>query len=131
MVSDSELIERLRGFLRNSDLNTTTNAIVRRKLEEDFGLDLSNRKAFIREQVDLFLQSQLGNADQDGENVEGDDLTAKINYENEVNGLDSKEVERVDGNIEDEEEEIQQTSGRKGKRGSVLYIYIFFPSLLF
>ncbi|OVA10503.1 SWIB/MDM2 domain [Macleaya cordata] len=43
MVSDSELVERLREFLRTSDLNTTTTAIVRRKLEEDFGVDLSNK----------------------------------------------------------------------------------------
>ncbi|CAN0864286.1 Upstream activation factor subunit spp27 [Linum grandiflorum] len=59
MVSDSELIERLREFLKTSDLETTTTTIVRRKLEDDFGVDLSDKKAFIREQVDLFLQSQL------------------------------------------------------------------------
>ncbi|XP_054825296.1 upstream activation factor subunit spp27-like isoform X2 [Prosopis cineraria] len=58
MVSESELIGRLREFLRSSDLNTTTTATVRRQLEKDFGIDLSDRKAFIREQVDLFLQSE-------------------------------------------------------------------------
>ncbi|KAF0888369.1 hypothetical protein E2562_014191 [Oryza meyeriana var. granulata] len=55
MVSDSELVERLREVLRSSDLNTTTTAILRRRLEEDFGVDLSDKKLFIREQVDLFL----------------------------------------------------------------------------
>ncbi|CAI0429731.1 unnamed protein product [Linum tenue] len=59
MVSDSELIGRLREFLKNSDLETTTNTIVCRKLEEDFGVNLSDKKGFIREQVDLFLQSQF------------------------------------------------------------------------
>ena len=58
MVSESELIGRLREFLRSSDLNTTTTATVRRQLEADFGIDLSDRKAFIREQVDLFLQTE-------------------------------------------------------------------------
>ncbi|CAJ1929763.1 unnamed protein product [Sphenostylis stenocarpa] len=58
MVSESELIGRLREFLRSSDLNTTTTATVRRQLEVDFGIDLSQRKAFIREQVDLFLQTE-------------------------------------------------------------------------
>ncbi|RLN18266.1 hypothetical protein C2845_PM02G46900 [Panicum miliaceum] len=55
MVSDSELVERLQEVLRSSDLNTTTTAALRRRLEEDFGADLSHKKAFIREQVDLFL----------------------------------------------------------------------------
>ncbi|GAB4848943.1 hypothetical protein Ancab_003757 [Ancistrocladus abbreviatus] len=59
MVSDAELIERLHQFLRSSDLKETTNSSVRRKLEEDFGIDLSERRAFIREQVDIFLHSQL------------------------------------------------------------------------
>lgn len=70
MVSDSELIERLRDFLSTSDLNTTTTAIIRRRLEEDFGIDLSDRKAFIREQVDVYMQSQFENA---AENEEGID----------------------------------------------------------
>lgn len=71
MVSDSDLIARLHEFLRQSDLNTTTTAIARRKLEEDFGVDLSDRKKFIREQVDLFLQSQVENAEE-GDGEEGD-----------------------------------------------------------
>ncbi|KAE8701219.1 putative Oxygen-evolving enhancer protein 1, chloroplast precursor [Hibiscus syriacus] len=55
MVSESELISRL--------LSTTTTAIVRRRLEEDFGIDLSQKKKFIREQVDLFLQNEFENAE--------------------------------------------------------------------
>ncbi|PPD74544.1 hypothetical protein GOBAR_DD28532 [Gossypium barbadense] len=51
MVLDSELIARLWEFLGESDLNTTTTAIVRRRLEEDFGIDLTDRKKFIREQT--------------------------------------------------------------------------------
>ncbi|GLT66214.1 hypothetical protein SLA2020_385930 [Shorea laevis] len=79
MVSDSELIARLREFLRESDLNTTTTAIVRRKLEEDFGVDLSDKKKFIREQVDLYLQTQVENAEEeeqeeDEEEEDGDQM---------------------------------------------------------
>ncbi|GKU94679.1 hypothetical protein SLEP1_g8134 [Rubroshorea leprosula] len=70
MVSDSELIARLREFLRESDLNTTTTAIVRRKLEEDFGVDLSEKKKFIREQVDLYLQTQVENAEEEEQEEE-------------------------------------------------------------
>ncbi|KAF3438905.1 hypothetical protein FNV43_RR17180 [Rhamnella rubrinervis] len=71
-----ELIERLRDFLRNSELNTTTTAIVRRQLDDDFGVDLSDKKAFIRERVDLFLQSKFEKAEQEqepeGEEDEGE-----------------------------------------------------------
>ncbi|KAH6788257.1 SWIB complex BAF60b domain-containing protein [Perilla frutescens var. hirtella] len=70
MVSDSELIERLRDFLSTSDLNTTTTAIIRRRLEADFGIDLSDRKAFIREQVDAYMQSQFENAAENGEEID-------------------------------------------------------------
>ncbi|KAI3895801.1 hypothetical protein MKW98_025592 [Papaver atlanticum] len=93
MVQDSELVERLREFLSVSDLNTTTTGIVRRKLEEDFGVDLSEKKAFIREQVDLYLQTQV-----------------------EKNDDDEEEEEEVDEEEEEEEEEEpeRRTSSRNG-----------------
>lgn len=72
MVSDSELVGRLRDFLRTSDLTTTTTATIRRRLEDDFGIDLSDKKAFIREQVDLYLQSQVDNAQENEEEDEGE-----------------------------------------------------------
>ncbi|GAB2282564.1 hypothetical protein Dimus_017104 [Dionaea muscipula] len=58
MVTDAELVERLREYLESSDLKKTTNASLRRQLEQDFGIDLSERKVFLRKQVDVFLQSQ-------------------------------------------------------------------------
>lgn len=108
MVSDLELIERLQEFLRNSDLNTTTTGIVRRQLEQDFGVDLSDRKVFIREQVDLFLQSQFENAQEDCETVEehedDDDETAKV--KSEGSGASDEE----------EAEDDEEASDRKGPR---------------
>ncbi|KAB1214671.1 Upstream activation factor subunit UAF30 [Morella rubra] len=116
MVQDSELIARLREFLRTSDLNTTTTATVRRKLEKDFGVDLTDKKAFIREQVDLFLQSEQERAeaeaeeDGDAEDHEGEDSqTAKARAE-ETDGSDSKN--------EIDDEEVEETSNGKGKKGS-------------
>ncbi|KAL3617390.1 hypothetical protein CASFOL_038803 [Castilleja foliolosa] len=88
MVSDSELIERLREFISTSDLNTTTNAIVRRRLEEDLGIDLSDRKAFIREQVDSYMQSQF-------ENVAGNEDAT--NSEGEADGVAEEEEEEEEG----------------------------------
>lgn len=108
MVSETELVERLREFLSTSDLNTTTTATVRRKLEEDFGIDLSDKKPFIREQIDLYLQSQLQEAEENEEN----------NGENdeEENGETAEESDGTDG-----EEEVEASSNGSGaaKRRSV------------
>lgn len=106
MVSDSELIGRLREFLRNSDLNTTTTAIVRRKLEEDFGIDLSDKKRFIREQVDLFLQTEHERVEEAcGDCEEVDQEAGDENLKTEPDDGDSE-----DGDNDDEDDE-------KGKAG--------------
>ncbi|KAK8685874.1 hypothetical protein V6N13_124907 [Hibiscus sabdariffa] len=104
MVLDSELIARLWEFLNESDLNTTTTAIVRRRLEQDFGIDLTDRKKFIREQVDLYLQSQFENTEEQQQEQDGDDQKDKIKSE-ETEGSDS----------DDEEEESERA---KKKRAS-------------
>jgi chromatin remodeling complex protein RSC6 len=93
MVSESELIGRLREFLRNSDLDTTTTSTVRRQLESDFGIDLSDRKAFIREQVDLFLQTihQQQNDVADEENA--DEPEQSQQEEDDDNEEEEQEVE--------------------------------------
>ncbi|KAF5451347.1 hypothetical protein F2P56_026460 [Juglans regia] len=117
MVSDSELILRLREFLQSSDLNTTTTATVRRRLEADFGVDLTDKKAFIREQVDVFLQSLHEKTEEAAEDAEAevdeggtDDRTENAKSE-ETDGSGSKD--------EDDEEEVQQTNNGKGKRRSI------------
>ncbi|CAN7000494.1 unnamed protein product [Brassica rapa subsp. trilocularis] len=60
MVSESDLVTRLREILSSSDLETTTPATVRRQLEADFGVELTEKKAFIRDQIDAFLESNGG-----------------------------------------------------------------------
>ncbi|TXG64391.1 hypothetical protein EZV62_011385 [Acer yangbiense] len=57
MVSDSDLVTRLRQILRSSDLDTATAATVRRQLEQEFEVDLSERKAFVTDQIDIFIQT--------------------------------------------------------------------------
>uniref|UniRef100_A0A7N0TAK5 Uncharacterized protein n=1 Tax=Kalanchoe fedtschenkoi TaxID=63787 RepID=A0A7N0TAK5_KALFE len=102
MASDEEIAARLREFLRTSDLSTTTTAIVRRRLEEDLGIDLSDKKAFVREQVDLFLQSQVVES--------GEGEVEEASGEKEVKEEDEGEVE-VDGEgceSEEEEEEHEE-----------------------
>ncbi|XP_022947277.1 upstream activation factor subunit UAF30-like isoform X1 [Cucurbita moschata] len=107
MVSDSELISRLRELLRNSDLNTTTTAIVRRKLEEDFSIDLSDKKQFIREQVDLFLHTEHQRVDEeDGGDCEVD----------QEDGDDNSKMEEEDGDSGDGDN--YNDDDRKSKTGS-------------
>lgn len=108
MVSDSELLNRLRGILGSSDLDTATAGSVRRQLEEEFGINLHDRRAFIREQIDVFLQNQSQND----------------HVEQEENG-NNEEMETQE---EDDDEEKIEGSGKvasKSKR------YLLFTSIFF
>ncbi|GMN37545.1 hypothetical protein TIFTF001_006897 [Ficus carica] len=98
MVSDAELVERLRDILRCSDLDTTTPSGVRRQLEHDFAVDLSDRKAFIRDQIDLFLESHMANPPE---------------QEPEPEPAAEEEEEAED---EDEDEDDEDDNGGKGRR---------------
>lgn len=93
MVSDSDLVTRLRDILRNSDLDTATSGSVRRLLEEDFKVDLSDRKTFVSEQIDIFLQT----LEKEREEIEDD-------------GNDA-----VEANVDDKEEE-EEEEGSESKR---------------
>ncbi|CAA0807564.1 SWIB complex BAF60b domain-containing protein [Striga hermonthica] len=113
MVSDSSLIDRLREILRDSDLETATAASVRRRLEEEFSLDLYGRRAFIREQIDLFLQGRDGHgaAAAAAEKEEEVDENAQ---QGEVEGGDGDSQE---GEIsEDEEEEEELSDGERSNK---------------
>ncbi|GAB2224833.1 hypothetical protein Droror1_Dr00005610 [Drosera rotundifolia] len=55
MVTEAEIVKRLHEILSSSDLNTTTPGSVRRQLEDHFGVDLSDRKPFISQQIDEYL----------------------------------------------------------------------------
>ncbi|CAL5187928.1 unnamed protein product [Lathyrus oleraceus] len=116
MVSESELIGRLREFLRSSDLNTTTTSTVRRQLESDFGIDLSDRKAFIREQVDSFLQSV--NQQQEDE-PENDAVVEDADKPEPSQGSGSKEEteeEEVEEEEVEEEDDNEKEANEKPKR---------------
>uniref|UniRef100_A0A804P7T2 Upstream activation factor subunit spp27 n=1 Tax=Zea mays TaxID=4577 RepID=A0A804P7T2_MAIZE len=123
MVSDLELVERLQEVLRSSDLNTTTTAALRRRLEEDFGADLSHKKAFIREQVDLFLAEVAAKAEPE-EPKEEEELedapVPKAEEAEEGEGVE-EEGEGEEGGEEEEEEEeeeVDSSSARKKQRGN-------------
>ncbi|KAL6894143.1 hypothetical protein ACP4OV_008241 [Aristida adscensionis] len=125
MVSDSELVERLREVLRSSDLNTTTTAALRRRLEEDFGADLSDKKAFIREQVDLFLaEVEEGAKEEEPEEAavpkeeepgQGEETEEGEGEEAEAEGEGGEEEEEEE---EEEDDEDGDSGGPRKKRRS-------------
>ncbi|KAL5099320.1 hypothetical protein RYX36_003647 [Vicia faba] len=110
MVSESELIDRLRQFLGSSDLNTTTTSTVRRQLESDFGIDLSDRKAFVREQVDSFLQSV--NQHQEEDEPQNDDAVEDAGKPEPNQGSGSKEETEEEGGDNEENEEAEEKPKR-------------------
>ncbi|PON49192.1 SWIB/MDM2 domain containing protein [Parasponia andersonii] len=109
MVSDADLVTRLRDILRNSDLDTTTPSSVRRQLEADFGVDLSDRKAFIREQIDIFLESHL---------AKPQDQEVEVEEEEEDQGDKRAEVAEDENDADDEENEDESEGKGSGKGGS-------------
>lgn len=134
MVSDSELVRRLREFLSTADLNTTSTTTVRRQLEQDFGIDLSDRKEFVRNQVDLYLESHFQvnqeneknegemEVQEEEENDEGPPTEVKMEVSEEEE--DPKEEEEEDPE-EEEEEEVEESEASakvKGKSSKKKYV---------
>ncbi|KAJ1701651.1 hypothetical protein LUZ63_001430 [Rhynchospora breviuscula] len=113
MATDEELSEKLKEFLRSSDLSTTTTGAVRRHLEAEFGTDLSHKKGFIREQVDLFLRTEL-NAN--GEDEVKEEEVGEDGFEDGKSGSDNGEEEEEEEEGEEEEEEEQEPSGNSARK---------------
>jgi len=105
-VSDSDLVARLREILWSSDLDTATASSIRRQLEEDFGVDLSEKKKFIREQIDTFLETLNKGDGQSGNVTENED--------NENDTVEDDENENDGIKEEEEEEEDSETKESKG-----------------
>ncbi|KAI7746318.1 hypothetical protein M8C21_014134 [Ambrosia artemisiifolia] len=101
MVPDSDLIERLQHILSTSDFTTTTTASIRRQLELEFGTDLTDKKAFIRQQIDLFIQNQQPNEE-----------------DNEANEEDAEDEDGVEVEVEEDEEEGNGNGKKGGNRKS-------------
>lgn len=55
--SDADLERSVEEILRRADLNTVTKREIRRVLEEQFGMDLTQRKATINAAIDRVLLS--------------------------------------------------------------------------
>ncbi|ESQ30535.1 hypothetical protein EUTSA_v10011568mg [Eutrema salsugineum] len=92
MVSDSDLVTRLREILSSSDLETTTPASVRRQLEAYFGVELTDKKAFVRDQIDAFLESDaVVKSKPEEEEEEEEDCSEENDEEGSENDEDKTE----------------------------------------
>ncbi|XP_023642538.1 upstream activation factor subunit spp27 isoform X1 [Capsella rubella] len=109
MVSDLDIVTRLREILGSSDLDTATPATVRRQLEADFGVDFTDKKAFIRDQIDAFLESNGS--------VEEESLKAEEEEEEDINAADEIKAVIEDGNGSESEEEKEERPVKAKKRG--------------
>ncbi|KAI0049900.1 glycosyltransferase family 2 protein [Auriscalpium vulgare] len=56
--TDSEIDRAVQNILRDADLNSVTKREIRRRLEDQFGVDLSSRKATVNAAIDRGLLSQ-------------------------------------------------------------------------
>lgn len=105
MVSDEEIVERLREILSQADLNVTTIKTVRKQLESEYGVDLSERKALLRQEVENYLKSAHAPGNNEGvENGEGPEKK-------------KRKPRRTKAEIELEKEGKTQGKGKKAKDG--------------
>lgn len=112
MVSDEDLTEKISELLDKADLTTTTTSLIRKQLEQEFGIDLSDRKSFVREKVDLYLHGHHQNQNEEGEGKEGNGKeedeqeepeVAAIDEENENDDEDGEEREAIEAEEEEED----------------------------
>jgi|UniRef100_A0A6U2BA30 chromatin remodeling complex protein RSC6 len=59
-TKDSQVIKRLHQILKTADLEKTTVKNIQKQLEAELGVPMSDRKQFIREEVEKFLKSNAG-----------------------------------------------------------------------
>ncbi|KAJ6310579.1 hypothetical protein OIU76_015325 [Salix suchowensis] len=130
MVSESDIVARLREILQSSDLDTATAGSIRRQLEEDFGVDLSEKKKFIREQIDTFLET-LNKGDGQSENVteNEDDKNEAVEEENEKDGIKEEEEEEEEEDSETEESKGTNKTEKVRKRGGFTMLSSLSPQL--
>lgn len=114
MVSDSELAGRIREIIRCSDLNTTTAGGVRRRLEEEFSIDLHERRHFIREQINIFLHEL-----RECQNNEPEEVQEEENENgNDENSEEEEEMEESDKDRSSKDRSNQMDKGvKKNGRG--------------
>eukprot|EP00475_Leptophrys_vorax_P002301 TRINITY_DN11292_c0_g1_i3.p1 TRINITY_DN11292_c0_g1~~TRINITY_DN11292_c0_g1_i3.p1 ORF type:complete len:260 (-),score=38.67 TRINITY_DN11292_c0_g1_i3:325-1104(-) len=70
MVADKDIVFRLREILNEADLDVTTEKSIRTQLEQEFDIDLSERKKFIRQEVQRYLNERPAYNEEEAEEEE-------------------------------------------------------------
>ncbi|KAI3716071.1 hypothetical protein L6452_23133 [Arctium lappa] len=117
MLTDSELLKRLHHVLGTSDLDTATAATVRRRLEQDLGIDLSDRKPYIRQQIDLYLQSHCTDDKPEPEESENAKVEDTDNHGSVSEEGDEDEDEEADAQKINIKPKHNKTPANAKKRG--------------
>ncbi|KAL4418779.1 hypothetical protein ABPG77_001646 [Micractinium sp. CCAP 211/92] len=65
--SDDALVARLRELLAEVDLATTTEKQLRKRLEGEFGVQLGDRKALLRAEINAYLEAQSADEEEEEE----------------------------------------------------------------
>ncbi|XP_024385412.1 uncharacterized protein [Physcomitrium patens] len=115
MVSDAEIVRHLTEVLKNADLNTTTTTAIRQQLQIALGVDLTDKKAFIRQQVDAYLQKQWQEAEAVAEPEVGAEDGGEGDGEGEGEGEEDEGSEKTGGG---EDEELDVDGDTKASKGS-------------
>eukprot|EP00943_MAST-04B_sp_MAST-4B-sp1_P002059 g2059.t1 len=59
--SNSKLRKAIHAHLKATDLSSVTNKTVRKYLEKQFDCELKERKAFLKKEVQIFLETEINN----------------------------------------------------------------------
>ncbi|KAH7428166.1 hypothetical protein KP509_10G078400 [Ceratopteris richardii] len=113
MASDDQIVKRIGEILATADLTTTTTAAIRRQLEQEFDIDLSGRKAFVREQVDLYLETHPVGEQQE---QEAEDEVPEMGEDAEAAQDDEEASEDREEDELEEEGEMEEKPEQDSKR---------------
>ncbi|GAQ79731.1 hypothetical protein KFL_000370050 [Klebsormidium nitens] len=76
MVNDVEIARRVQEKLKTADLQTTTERQLRKQLEEELGVDLTEKKTIIRAEIQKYLDAQQKEEDDDDDDEEEEESAA-------------------------------------------------------
>eukprot|EP00899_Mesostigma_viride_P024238 jgi/Mesvir1/499/Mv11367-RA.1 len=102
-VTDDVIAKRLRELLETVDLATTTTRALRERLQDDLGVDMSDKKDFIKAGVQAFLDERNAAAEEENSDKEEEDA-------------DVKEEAGSEEGAEESSSEEEDAAGEKPKR---------------
>eukprot|EP00898_Chlorokybus_atmophyticus_P002115 jgi/Chlat1/2904/Chrsp2S04655 len=116
MVTDEQLTASLTKLLDGADLEVVTAKKLRKHLEEEYGLDLTDKKAFIAKTIDRILsekQAEEGDGAEEAEVPDSED--GEEGSAEEGDNWDSKRLtRRIDRALKESAPKKERTGGKGG-----------------